>query len=94
MATVHALTGTSALIMACLAGHHDVVKVLLKYAPSAVVLSGDQLGMTAFHHVAWGGSGKCFKALTSHASWREGLAQRDVWGRTPLITAAAKARVP
>lgn len=67
-----------------------MAKTLLKHMPPALALTGDQLGMSAFHHVAWGGSGKCLKVLTSHTSWREGLAQRDVWGRTPLIAAAAK----
>ena len=76
--------------MACYGGHHEVVKVLLKGAPPAVILRGDEQGMTAFHHATWSGSGKCTKTLIGHATWRQGLVQVDKWGRTPLITATAK----
>lgn len=69
-----------------------MVKILLKHSPPVLPLTGDQLGMSAFHHMAWGGNARCFKMLAGHTSWREGLAQRDVWGRTPLIIAAAKVR--
>lgn len=62
----------------------------MKGAPPAVILKGDERGMTALHHATWSGSGKCTKALIGHATWREGLARADTWGRTPLITAMAK----
>ena len=75
--------------MSALSGHQEVLKVLTKQMP-ALVLKGDDEGVSAVHHAVWGGSGRCLKTLASHCSWRVGVALRDRWGRTPLIIAAAK----
>lgn len=75
--------------MACVSGQHEVVKTLVKRAPG-LILREDDCKMAASHYAAWAGSVKCVKVLYGHPTWREGVAQRDLWGRTPLIIASAK----
>lgn len=79
------------LMLACLCGHHQLAELLLKHG-TGLALRGDGRGMSAVHYATWSGSVKCVKTVSSHTSWRQAVAQRDMWGRTPLITAAAKVR--
>ena len=80
------------LMLASVCGHHQLAKLLLKHG-SGLALRGDGRGMSAVHYAAWSGSVKCLKTVSSHVSWRQAVAQRDGWGHTPLITAAAKVRL-
>ena len=83
----HPSTGVSPLSAACLHGHHDMAKLLLKHRASSVG-EQDSLGSSALHCAVWAGSAKCVKLLLSHASSL--LACRDQAGRTPLLYAAAR----
>lgn len=82
-------TEVTPLIMACVSGQHEVMKTLVKRAPG-LIFRGEDCKMAASHYAAWAGSVKCVKVLAGHSTWREGVAQRDLWGRTPLIIASAK----
>lgn len=89
MSSLPADGGVNPLLLACLSQQHRVLKLLLKHAPG-FALRGDGCGMSPLHYAAWSGSAQCLKVLAGHVTWREGMARRDKWGRTPLIIAAAK----
>ena len=75
---------------ACLQGSSEVVKLLLKRG--AQLSLSDKQGQSAMHYAVWGGEAKCVKQVVSR-SGRAVLSQRDRWGRTPLLIAAAKASI-
>lgn len=75
-------------MIACLQGSPEIVKLLLKQG-AQLSLPNEQ-GLTPLHHGVWGGDIKCVKQVLSRGG-RLVLTQRDRWGRTPLLTAAAKA---
>lgn len=79
--------GTTPLMIACLQGSPDIVKLLLKHG-AQVSLANEQ-GLTPLHHGVWGGDVKCVKQVLSRGG-RTVLTQRDGWGRTSLLIAAAK----
>lgn len=81
-------TGVTALMCACVGGRVETTKLLLKHRADAQLT--DRYGLSATHCAVWGGSLKCVKALAAHS--RSVLGLRDQWGRTPLLTAAAKVR--
>ena len=75
-------------MIACLQGSPEIVKLLLKQG--AQLLLPNKQGLTPLHHAVWGGDVKCVKQVLSRGG-RTVLTQRDGWGRTPLLIAAAKA---
>ena len=83
--TPHTTTGVTPLSLACLHGHTDLVKLLLRHKSS---LSGDCNGCSPLHSAVWGGSGKAVKALVSHSPSL--VERRDSGGRSALHLAAAR----
>ena len=74
-------------MIACLQGSPEIVKLLLKQG-AQLSLPNEQ-GLTPLHHGVWGGDIKCVKQVLSRGG-RAVLTQRDRWGRTSLLIAAAK----
>ena len=72
------------LMIACRAGHHEVVRRLLQ-VPGISILQEDSFGDTALHWAAREGHSACLKelAMVPGLDWNH----KDVDGRTPLCTA-------
>ena len=72
------------LMIACRAGHHEVVRRLLQ-VPGISILQEDSFGDTALHWAAREGHSECLKelAMVPGLDWNH----KDVDGRTPLCTA-------
>lgn len=87
--TQHGSTNITPLMCACLNRHTEVVKLLLKYRADPSL--SDSQGYTALHYTIWSRESdmKGVKMLLSQCG-RLVLSQRDSWGRTPLLIAAAK----
>lgn len=76
-------------MIACLYSSSDIVKLLLKHGVQ--LSSSDNQGASSIHYAVWGGDIRCVKLVVSRGG-RTVLSQRDQWGRTPLLIAAAKVR--
>ena len=74
-------------MLAALQGSPELVKLLLKHG--AQLSQSDKHGLSVIHYAVWGGDLKCVKLVVGK-SGRVALTQRDRWGRTPLLVAAAK----
>lgn len=85
--------GVTPLIMACLRGHTQVVKLLMNQTGPSCLIAADEQGLTPVHHAVRSGNITCMKVLAGLSTWKTGLKQVDIWGRTPLMTAAAKVSV-
>ncbi len=83
----HQPTGSTPLMLACLQGHSQVVKSLLKSRASPLLTNAQ--GVTPLHCSVWSGESKCVKAVLASVG-REGVDARDMYGRTPLHIAAFK----
>ena len=79
--------GFTPLMLAALQGSHETVKLLLKHG--AQLSLSDKQGATAIHYAVWSGDIRCVKLMLSRGG-RAVLSQRDMWGRTPLLIAAAR----
>ena len=73
-------------MLAALQGSHETVKLLLKHG--ALLSVTDKQGASVIHYAVWSGDTKCVKLVLNRGG-RTVLSQRDMWGRTPLLVAAA-----
>ena len=74
-------------MLAALQGSPETVKLLLKHGAELPLL--DKQGLSVVHYAVWGGDVRCVKLVVGRGG-RAVLTQRDRWGRTPLLIAAAK----
>ncbi|XP_019858749.1 PREDICTED: inversin-A-like isoform X2 [Amphimedon queenslandica] len=81
-------TGVTSLMISCLLGRDDVVKLLLKHGADTGLTDREQLN--SFHYSIWGMNIKCVKALLSLPL----VSSKDQYGRSAPMIAAHKGNIP